>query len=258
MLLRTCSTSLAWHSPQLMCGHAQVARIDEADELRRLVVKQRVRAHRIGRGGPGVGKARMDVGHVFGRGRRDRRRGNRLQPSLTVSLSCMSPTSWWHWTQPQLLASASARAFACRDRGRCGAWAAELRTACGCGGWATAAESASVAVGAAASLRGYAASCRIAARKRRMSHRRSAIGPSGLRRGSCNVERTSHDCDIAGGVCRTLACCGGTRPVRDVKIGHAICEGQHRFAVNISTSAPLARNSRTACPRRRRSGCTGP
>ncbi len=46
---------------------AQIARIDEADELGRFVIQQRVRAHRIGRSGPGVGKPGMNVGFIHGR-----------------------------------------------------------------------------------------------------------------------------------------------------------------------------------------------
>ena len=84
-------------------GDAQVAGVDEADELGRLVVEQRVRADRVGRRRPGVGEPR-------------RRRGPRpcrwpsasppwqsVQPSRTVSLSCGSRAFWWQWTQPDAL-----------------------------------------------------------------------------------------------------------------------------------------------------------
>ena len=46
-------------------GDAQVAGVDEADELGRLVVEQRVGADRVGRRGPGVGIARLDVGRFL-------------------------------------------------------------------------------------------------------------------------------------------------------------------------------------------------
>ena len=49
MLLRTCSTSLAWQRAAADVGDAQVAGIDEADELGRLVIEQCVGADRIGR-----------------------------------------------------------------------------------------------------------------------------------------------------------------------------------------------------------------
>ena len=57
---------------------AQVARIDEADELGRFVIEQRVGAHRDCRAeGQALGKARLDVGRVPCSWRWRCRRGNR-------------------------------------------------------------------------------------------------------------------------------------------------------------------------------------
>src|SRR5205823_6996313 len=42
-------------------GDAEVARVDEADELGRLVVQKRVRPHRVGRGRPEFRVTRGDV-----------------------------------------------------------------------------------------------------------------------------------------------------------------------------------------------------
>ena len=71
-------------------GDAQVAGVDEADELGRLVIEQRVRAHRVGRRRPGV------AGSAARRGRASLSVARRVaavaveQPSRTVSLSCRS------------------------------------------------------------------------------------------------------------------------------------------------------------------------
>src|SRR5687768_9087207 len=42
-------------------GDAQVARVDEADKLGPLVIEQRVGAHGVGGGSPGIGKRRLHV-----------------------------------------------------------------------------------------------------------------------------------------------------------------------------------------------------
>ncbi len=47
--------------PAAHVRHAEIARIDESDELGRLVVQKRVGADRLGTGGPGVGEAGKDV-----------------------------------------------------------------------------------------------------------------------------------------------------------------------------------------------------
>src|SRR5262249_31816021 len=49
-------------------GNAQVAGVDEAADLRRVVVEQGVGADGVGRGAPGVGEARGDVGPFLGDG----------------------------------------------------------------------------------------------------------------------------------------------------------------------------------------------
>ena len=46
-------------------GHAQVAGVDEADELRSLVVQKGVRAYRVGRTRPCVREPGGDVGEFF-------------------------------------------------------------------------------------------------------------------------------------------------------------------------------------------------
>ena len=67
MLLRTASISVGMAIAAGRVGDAQIARIDEADELGRFVVEQRVRADRIARGRPGLREAGMDVGLFGGR-----------------------------------------------------------------------------------------------------------------------------------------------------------------------------------------------
>ena len=94
---------------------AQVAGVDEADELRRLVVEQGVGAHGVGRRPPGLGETRMDVGHGV-RWRVASPPWQSTQPMLTVSFSCGSWTFLWQTTQPALLAAASS--FVCRRRFR--------------------------------------------------------------------------------------------------------------------------------------------
>src|SRR5262249_10163735 len=51
-------------------GDAQVARVDEANEVRRFMVEQRVRAHGIARGAPDFGEARGDMSAMLDVGRR--------------------------------------------------------------------------------------------------------------------------------------------------------------------------------------------
>ena len=86
MLLRLWSTSLgvAARRAAAEVRDAQVAGVDEADELGRLVVQQRVRPDRVAGASPGVGKPRPDVGPLqvvrFGRRRRGSRR-SRAGPS---------------------------------------------------------------------------------------------------------------------------------------------------------------------------------
>ena len=56
MLLRFCSDFLRMAAGRAAADvrDAQVAGVDEADELGRLVIEQRVRAHRVGRRRPGL------------------------------------------------------------------------------------------------------------------------------------------------------------------------------------------------------------
>ena len=67
MLLLTCRTSLGVAVAAADVGNAQVARIDEPDELGRFVIQQRVGPDRVARGSPGVGKPGPDVGLPAGR-----------------------------------------------------------------------------------------------------------------------------------------------------------------------------------------------
>src|SRR5205807_8213149 len=46
-------------------GHAQIAGIDKAHELGRLMIEQRIAADRIGRRPPGVGEARRNVSLIL-------------------------------------------------------------------------------------------------------------------------------------------------------------------------------------------------
>ena len=118
MLLRLCSDlACRWQPavPQLRVGDAQVAGVDEADELRRLVIQQRVRADRVGRGSPGVGEARPDVGVLLVAWRRVAAVAvDAAEPDGRLARADRAPR--WHVMQPRLLAAASDGS--CRERSK--------------------------------------------------------------------------------------------------------------------------------------------